>query len=78
MEIASNSIDVDLQISEAERLLKDKLLLLDKVEAEIYGLKKRLLELGEAKRKAKLDIATQRINIGLLQKEFWRLRNSNL
>jgi hypothetical protein len=78
MEAANNSITVDLQISEVEKSLKDKLFLLDTVEAEIYGLKRRLLELGEAKRKAKLDIATQRINIGLLQKEFWRLKNSNL
>jgi len=73
--IATRSIDVDLQRTEAQKELKTRINLLATVESEIYELRKKLLDLGEAKRKADLAVKEQRINIKLLDAEFWRLKD---
>ena len=73
-----SSFDVDMQITGAEKELKEKLGLLNTVEIELHQLKKRFLEIGEAKRKAKLDISTHRINLDMLKAEFWRLKKEGL
>jgi len=76
--MAANSIDIDLQRTVAQKELKKMLESLSTVEYELYELNRRKLELGEAKRKAKLSISTQRINIDLLEREFWRQKNAGL
>ena len=78
MLIAANSIDTDLQITEAQKELKERIRLLRIVETEIYDLRKKLLDLGEVKRKAEFAVKEQNINIKLLTAEYWRLKNGNL
>ena len=78
MIIAENSVDADLQITEAQKELKERIRLLRTVEAEIYELRKKLLDLGEAKRKAEFAVKEQNINIKLLTAEYWRLKSENL
>jgi len=74
----TGSIDIDLQITESQKELKHRMGYLRDVESEIYNLRKKLLDLGESKRKAEFAVKENNINIKLLTAEYWRLKNDNL